>query len=194
MCKNFSSLTAGMTSDHDRQLLLKLAREALAAHVGVAPAHVPGATAVLQQSRGAFVTLHNHGELRGCIGHVEANEPLGTVVTRCAIAAGTTDPRFPPITPTELDQLDIEISLIGTLEPIAGPDEIEIGRHGLVIELGWQRGLLLPQVATEWGWNAEAFLAHTCHKAGLARDAWQNGAKIWRFEAEVFGEGPPPLA
>lgn len=178
-----------MTSDHDRQLLLRLAREALAAHVGVAPAHVAGETPVLMQLAGAFVTLHNHGELRGCIGHVEPNQPLGTVVPRCAIAAGTTDPRFPPITPTELEQLDIEISLLGPLEPIAGPEEIEIGRHGLVVEIGWQRGLLLPQVATEWRWDAETFLAQTCHKAGLARDAWKQGAKIWRFEAEVFGEG-----
>jgi AmmeMemoRadiSam system protein A len=183
-----------MTSDHDRQLLLRLAREALAAHVGVAPAHVPGETAVLTQLAGAFVTLHNHGELRGCIGHVEPNQPLGTVVPRCAVAAGTTDPRFPPITPTELEQLDIEISLLGPLEPIGGPEEIEIGRHGLVVESGWQRGLLLPQVATEWGWDAETFLAQTCHKAGLSRDAWKRGARIWRFEAEVFGEGPPPLA
>ena len=178
-----------MTSDHDRQLLLRLAREALAAHVGVGAAHVPGATPVLEQWRGAFVTLHHHGELRGCIGHIEPNQPLGTVVARCAIAAGTTDPRFPPITPTELEQLEIEISLLGPLEAIAGPGEIEIGRHGLVVELGWQRGLLLPQVATEWGWDAETFLAQTCHKAGVARDAWKNGAKIWRFEAEVFGEG-----
>jgi len=177
-----------MTSDHDRQLLLRLAREALAAHVGVAPAHVPGETAVLMQLAGAFVTLHNHGELRGCIGHVEPNQPLGIVVPRCAIAAGTTDPRFPPITPTELEQLDIEISLLGPLEPIAGPEEIEIGRHGLVVENGWQRGLLLPQVATEWCWDAETFLAQTCHKAGLSRDAWKQGARIWRFEAEVFGE------
>ena len=183
-----TSLFASMTSDHDRQLLLKLAREALAAHVGVAPAHVPGETAVLQQPRGAFVTLHYRGELRGCIGHIEANQPLGAVVLRCAVAAGTTDPRFPPITPTELEQLDIEISLLGPLESIEGPGDIEVGRHGLVVEMGWQRGLLLPQVATEWCWDAATFLAQTCHKAGLARDAWKHGARVWRFEAEVFGE------
>jgi AmmeMemoRadiSam system protein A len=178
-----------MTSEHDRRLLLTLAREALAAHVGVAPAHVPGPSSVLDQPGGAFVTLHNHGELRGCIGHIEASEPLGTVVPRCAVAAGTTDPRFPPITPTELEQLEIEISLLGPLEPITGPEDIEIGRHGLVVEKGWQRGLLLPQVATEWNWDAEAFLSQTCHKAGLPKDAWKHGAKIWRFDAEVFGEG-----
>ena len=180
--------TAEITSAHDRELLLRLAREALAAHVGVAPAHVPGETGVLRRLGGAFVTLHHHGELRGCIGHIEPNQTLGTIVPRCAVAAGTTDPRFPPITATELEQLAIEISLLGPLEPIEGPHEIEIGHHGLVVEIGWQRGLLLPQVATEWGWDAETFLAQTCHKAGLARDAWKRGAKIWRFEAEVFGE------
>jgi hypothetical protein len=110
------------------------------------------------------------------------------VVPRCAVAACSNDPRFPPIAPDELDEIDIEISLLGPLEPIAGPQDIAIGRHGLVVERGRQRGLLLPQVATEWQWDAGAFLAHTCHKAGLPRDAWRHGVKIWRFEAEVFGE------
>jgi AmmeMemoRadiSam system protein A len=177
-----------MTTDHDRKLLLRLAREAITAHVGVAPAHVPGLSDVLERLGGAFVTLHRQGELRGCIGHIEINEPLGRVVPRCAVAAASTDPRFPPITPSELEQIEIEISLLGPLEPIAGSQEIEVGRHGLVVESGRQRGLLLPQVATEWRWDAETFLAHTCHKAGLPRDAWKHGAKLWRFEAEVFGE------
>jgi AmmeMemoRadiSam system protein A len=177
-----------MTSEHDRTLLLQLAREAIAAHVGAAPAHVPGAAGVLARPGGAFVTLHKAGNLRGCIGHVEASEPLGKVVPRCAVAAASGDPRFPPMAPSELGAIAIEISLLGPLEPITGPDDIVIGRHGLVVERGWQRGLLLPQVATEWGWDAEAFLVHTCQKAGLARDAWQTGAKVWRFEAEVFGE------
>ena len=177
-----------MTSPSDRELLLRLAREAIAAHVGGAPAHVPASYGVLARPGGAFVTLHKHGDLRGCIGHIEATEPLGTVVPRCAVAACSTDPRFPPVTGSELAQLDIEISLLGPLEPIAIPADIEVGRHGLVVERGWQRGLLLPQVATEWHWDAETFLAQTCHKAGLPHDAWKKDAKIWRFEAEVFGE------
>lgn len=181
-----------MTTDDDRKLLLRLAREAMAAHVGVAPAHVPGLAGVLARPGGAFVSLHKGGDLRGCIGHIEASEPLGQVVPRCAVAACSTDPRFPPITPAELEQIDVELSLLGPLEPIAGPQDIEIGRHGLVVEKGWQRGLLLPQVATEWKWDASTFLAQTCHKAGLPRDAWQHGAKIWRFEAEVFGEAAGP--
>ena len=177
-----------MTSDHDRQLLLTLAREAIQAYVGAAPAHVASDSPVLAEPGGAFVTLQKDGELRGCIGHIEPNEPLGKVVPRCAVAAASTDPRFPPITADELRQIDIEISLLGPLEQIHGPGDIIVGRHGLVVEQGWQRGLLLPQVATEWQWDAETFLAHTCHKAGLPRDAWQHGASIFRFEAEVFGE------
>jgi AmmeMemoRadiSam system protein A len=136
----------------------------------------------------AFVTIHKRGELRGCIGHVEANEPLGRVIARCAVAACSLDPRFPALTADELPDIDVELSLLTPLEPIAGPNEIEIGRHGLVVEKGSRRGLLLPQVAVEWKWDAPTFLAHTCHKAGLPRDAWKEGAKMWRFEAEVFGE------
>jgi AmmeMemoRadiSam system protein A len=177
-----------MTTDADRQLLLRIARDAIAAHVGAASAHVPGDCAVLARPGGAFVTLHKHGDLRGCIGHIEPTELLGKVVPRCAVAACSSDPRFSPVTPAELEHLVIEISLLGTLEPIAGPQDIDIGRHGLVVEMGWQRGLLLPQVATEWNWDAEMFLAQTCHKAGLPRDTWKHGAKLWRFEAEVFGE------
>jgi AmmeMemoRadiSam system protein A len=176
------------TSPHDRELLLRIAREAIAAHVGAAAAHVPSDAAVLQQHAGAFVSIHNRGDLRGCIGHIEPTDRLASVIPRCAVAACSTDPRFPPVTSSELANINVEISLLGRLEPITGPADIEVGRHGLVVEMGWQRGLLLPQVATEWNWNAETFLAHTCHKAGLPNDAWKHGAKMWRFEAEVFGE------
>jgi AmmeMemoRadiSam system protein A len=183
-----------MIGDADRTLLLKLARESLVAHVRggshvgasyLAPSHP---APILLQLGGAFVTLHKGGDLRGCIGHIEPSEPLGRVVPRCAVAAGSSDPRFPAINSSELEAIDIEISLLGPLETIAGPQDIVIGRDGLVVERGWQRGLLLPQVAVEWGWDAEAFLAHTCRKAGLPMDAWQKGATMWKFEAEVFGE------
>ena len=183
-----------MTNERDRALLLQMAREAIAAHVGAGAAHVSAMSGVLAQPGGAFVTLHMDGELRGCIGHIEATEPLGRVVPRCAVAACSSDPRFPPVTPSEFPELEIEISLLGPLEPITGPSDIEVGRHGLVVERGWQRGLLLPQVATQWKWDAETFLGHTCQKAGLPRDAWKNGAKIWRFDAEVFSEKQPPHA
>ncbi len=177
-----------MTSETDRAALLQLARDAIVAHVTGAAAPAAEVCARATENGAAFVTLHRHGELRGCIGHIEADEPLGRVIARGAVAAASADPRFPPIAAEELPDLEIELSILGALEPVVTPDDIDIGRHGLIIEQGWHRGLLLPQVAPEWGWDREAFLAHTCHKAGLPRDAWKHGAKVWRFEAEVFGE------
>ena len=178
-----------MTTDSDRQLLLRIARDAVVAHVGGAPLRETGPTALAGRRGGAFVSLHSRaGELRGCIGRIEQDQFLPEVVARCAVAACSTDPRFPPVALTEVADLVIELSLLGPLEPIAGAGEIEIGRHGLVIEKGRRRGLLLPQVATEWSWDCEQFLGETCRKAGLPQDAWQHGASIWRFEAEVFGE------
>ena len=178
-----------MTSDSDRQLLLRIARDAVLAHVGGAPLRETGPTALAGRRGGAFVSLHNRaGDLRGCIGRIEHDEFLPDVVARCAVAACSADPRFPAVTLAEVADLVIELSLLGPLEPIAGAGEIEIGRHGLVIEKGRRRGLLLPQVATEWNWDAEQFLGETCRKAGLPQDAWTHGASLWRFEAEVFGE------
>jgi uncharacterized protein (TIGR00296 family) len=104
------------------------------------------------------------------------------------VSAASADPRFPAVAASELDELHIELSILGPLERISGVDQVEIGRHGLVVEHGWRRGLLLPQVATDWELDAETFVAQTCHKAGLAPDAWKEEATLWRFEAEVFGE------
>jgi AmmeMemoRadiSam system protein A len=177
-----------MTSDADRDRLLRLARDAIVAHVSGLPAPLPPLEGILARRGGAFVTLHSGGSLRGCIGHVEDDDPLGRVIPRCAVSAATQDPRFPVIEAAELSLVEIELSLLGPLEPVGGPSEIDIGRHGLVVERGWSRGLLLPQVATEWGWDVETFLAHTCRKAGLPDDSWKRGATLWRFEAEVFGE------
>lgn len=179
-----------MTPDADRRRLLEIARLAIEAHTMKRPIPVPDLAGVLTTRSGAFVTLQTGSELRGCIGHVEPDQPLGEVVPRCAIAAASEDPRFPPVTENELRRLVIELSLLGMLEPVCGAADVEISRHGLVVSQSGRRGLLLPQVAVEWGWNAEAFLAHTCHKAGLPRDAWKRGAKVWRFEAEVFAESP----
>jgi len=177
-----------MTSQADRAVLLAFARDAITAHVTrSAPPPVPDCAAA-REPGGAFVTIHKQGQLRGCIGHIEADTPRGQVIARCAVQACSADPRFPPVDASELPHLDLELSLLGALETIAGPEAIEIGRHGLVIERGWNRGLLLPQVATEWGWDARAFVAQTCRKAGLPADAWQTGAKLWRFEADVFSE------
>jgi AmmeMemoRadiSam system protein A len=139
---------------------------------------------------GAFVTLHLGVELRGCIGSLETDRPVTEVVERCAASAAREDPRFLPVTPAELDALDIEVSVLGPLEPLdpVDPAGVEIGRHGLVVEQGSRRGLLLPQVATERGWDQETFLAQACAKAGLPADAWRHGAHVCRFEALVFGE------
>jgi AmmeMemoRadiSam system protein A len=178
-----------MTSASDRELLLRIARDAVVAHVGGAPLAELAPMVLAGRRGGAFVSLHKKGgELRGCIGHIEPDEFLPDIVVRCAVAACSADPRFPPVAPPELADLAIELSLLGPLEPIAGADEIELGRHGLVIEKGSHRGLLLPQVATEWKWDRQQFLAQTCRKAGLPPDAWKHGARVWRFEAEVFGD------
>jgi AmmeMemoRadiSam system protein A len=178
-----------MTSDKDRERLLQIARAAIVSHVTGVRGPSDETSGSNEPSHGAFVTIHLNGALRGCIGNLGTGLPLAAVVRDCAVAACSADPRFEPVAPAELPGIEIEISLLGPLEPVASPDEIEVGRHGLVVEQGWQRGLLLPQVATEWGWDRETFLAQTCHKAGLERDAWKRGAKIMRFEAEVFAEG-----
>jgi AmmeMemoRadiSam system protein A len=180
-----------MTSHDERRRLLRIARGALAAHLtGVADpvGELEEEAGGHWRLAGAFVTLRARGELRGCVGHIESDEPLARVVARCAVAAGNADPRFPAVTWTELSEVVIELSILGTFEEAAGPHDIEVGRHGLLVEWGRQRGLLLPQVAVEWSWDAQRFVAETCRKAGLALDAWTRGARVWRFEAEVFDE------
>ena len=178
-----------MTSEADRQRLLRIARDALAAHVaGTGTPKAEELTGAAARLAGAFVTLRADAELRGCIGHVEANEPLGVVIARSAVAAGSSDPRFPGITAAELPGLHIEISILTPPAPVSSLTDIQIGIDGLIVQLGWHRGLLLPQVADEWQWDRETFVAETCRKAGLAGDAWEKGAKVWKFQAEVFGE------
>jgi len=186
-----------MTDTNDREFLLKIARDAVTAHVGRAgrsggperPApRAESPEGFESRKGGAFVTIHHRGELRGCIGHVDADELLVRVIAQCAASACSADPRFAPVAADELPDIDVELSLLGPLEPVNGPADIEVGRHGLVVSRGGRRGLLLPQVATEWQWDALMFLVQTCRKAGLPADAWKDGATIWRFEAEVFGE------
>lgn len=135
----------------------------------------------------AFVTLMLEGRLRGCIGNLQGAEPLGLVVQRMAAAAAVGDPRFPPLTPAELDGLEIEISVIGSFRTVAGPEEIRIGRDGLWVRLGARQGVLLPKVAEEYGWTPAEFLSHTCRKAQLPPDAWQDpDAHVQAFTAQVF--------
>ncbi len=168
--------------------LLRQARQAVKDAVcqGRLP-EVPAPPGPLSEPCGAFVTLHTGSRLRGCIGYVEAHKPLLTTVRECAMAAALRDPRFEPVTPGEVAALRLEISVLSPLEDVA-PEQIEIGRHGLVVSRGFQRGLLLPQVAVEWKWDRERFLSETCQKAGMPPDAWRYGARIQAFTAQVFEE------
>ena len=182
----------------EQRHLLEVARRAIEACLTESPP--PRSTdppSGLRLPRGAFVTLRRGGELRGCIGVVEAEQPLVDAVSRCALAAATEDPRFPPIVMDEMPEITIEISVLGPLFMVRDPVEIEIGRHGLVVSQGNRRGLLLPQVAIEHAWDVQTFLQETCRKAGLDRRAWQRGAVIEAFSAQVFSDpqaisGPRP--
>jgi AmmeMemoRadiSam system protein A len=177
-----------MFTDAQQQALVALAREAVRAAVLGARAPAVDASGFPDAS-GAFVTLKLDGRLRGCIGTLECRRPLAEEVVRVAAGAALEDPRFAPVSVAELEGLDVEVSVLGPLEAIDphAPGAIDIGRHGLVVEQGRQRGLLLPQVATDWGWDRDEFLAQTCVKAGLPPDAWRRGARVSRFAAEVFG-------
>ncbi len=180
-----------MFTEAQQRALVEIARQAVESSVtGEKREAVIQVPADLPQATGAFVTLKKHGELRGCIGTLECRRTLPEEVARVAVSAAREDPRFEPVRASELNDLDVEVSVLGPLEAIdpGDPEAIEIGRHGLVVEQGWRRGLLLPQVATEWGWDREAFLAHTCAKAGLPYDCWRTGAKVYRFSADVFGD------
>ncbi|MGH9602721.1 MAG: AmmeMemoRadiSam system protein A [Terriglobales bacterium] len=174
-------------SAEERRLLLRLARDSIGAALRrAAPGLVPP-SAHLSEARGAFTTLHLHDRLRGCVGFVQPLRPLYQTVAETAVAAAFNDPRFDPVSEDEALLLKIEISVLSLLRPIT-PQEVEIGRHGLVVTHRFQRGLLLPQVAVEHGWDRETFLAETCQKAGLAPDAWLHGATVEAFTAEIFGD------
>jgi len=178
-------------TEADQQTLLRLAREALAEYFNLAEiSKVPEPGEALRQHFGAFVTLRKGKNLRGCIGVTEADKPLYVTVRECAVWAAVHDPRFPPVTKREVGGLNLEISVLSPLCDIA-PEDIEVGRHGLLISHGGLRGLLLPQVAEQWKWDREQFLEETCHKAGLPPDAWRQGARIQAFTAQVFEEENP---
>jgi len=177
--------------EETRTALLAVARRALETHFGSEAAPRSPEVNGLSERRGAFVTLRSGGELRGCIGHIADDLPLRDVVARMAVAAATEDPRFSPLGLAELPGVRIEISVLTPPQPLRHRDVTQIvpGRDGLVVQRGDRQGLLLPQVATEYEWDAEAFLAATCRKAGFATDAWRDPqTDILVFRAEVFGE------
>jgi AmmeMemoRadiSam system protein A len=175
-------------SDEDERLLLGIARRSIEEAVrGEPPVELQGVSGALLEEAGVFVTLRNHGLLRGCIGHVDPDEPVARCVAECARAAALHDPRFVAVTAPELPNLSIEVSVLSTLFDIL-PEQIEIGRHGLHVSSGFHRGLLLPQVAVEWSWDRERFLDETCIKAGLPADAWRRGARIRGFTTCIFAD------
>jgi AmmeMemoRadiSam system protein A len=142
---------------------------------------------VLKENRGAFVSLHKKGQLRGCIGYIEGRGPLHKTIEEMAGAAAFRDPRFTPVTERDLPELEIEISVLTPLKKITDVNEIEVGRHGIYIKKEWRSGLLLPQVAAEYGWDRKTFLEHTCQKAGLSSKAWrEKGVEIYIFSADIF--------
>jgi len=178
--------------EEDRRALLGLARRAIVEAVvhGRALEESP-ANPTLTRLAGAFVTLHRGGQLRGCIGHIEASEPLADTVARCAVSAALHDPRFSPVSRQEIPGLQIEISIL-TPPEVTRPEDVQVGRHGLLISRHWQRGLLLPQVAVEYGLSRERFLEEACRKAGLPLDAWKDlDTEIRAFTCEVFSEEQP---
>lgn len=171
----------------ERSRLLTLARAALA---GFLAGDEPPALPEGEPPRAVFVTWRRtgDGELRGCIGNLHPIHPLSRAVALNSVAAATRDPRFEPVTAAELPELSVEISVLSAFEEVA-PEQVEAGRHGLLIEARGKRGLLLPQVAREHGWNDRDLLEHTCLKAGLDLDDWRSrDAKLMAFTAEVFGE------
>jgi AmmeMemoRadiSam system protein A len=180
----------GFLTEQDQQDLLRIARESLEIYLrGQDPRPIRSELPNLLHPVGAFVSLHKQGELRGCIGHLISDLPLFETVKRMAIAAATQDYRFSPLRADEITSIDIEISVLSPFREMKNLQEIHVGRHGLLITQGQRRGLLLPQVATEYGWTREEFLSHTCLKAGLPPDAWMSeSAKIEIFSAQVFGE------
>jgi len=177
-----------MIDRDDQRRLLALARRALEARVRRQPPPDPARGGALEAPAGAFVTIHNRGELRGCLGRLDTRAPLGETVAQLAASVSDSDPRFDPVSLLELPDIDIEISVLTPEQEIDSIAAIELGRHGVIVEDGPCRGLLLPQVATEQRWDREAFVSHACLKAGLPRDGWQRGARLLVFEAQVFGE------
>lgn len=177
----------------ERAALLGIARAALRAQLEGRPAPEPPAGGALGEPRGAFVSLHVKGELRGCVGTFGASEPLARTVARMAVAAATEDPRFPPLQAGELAEVVLSVSALGPRQPLPDPRKVRVGEDGLLVRSGWHRGALLPKVAVEHGWSVEEFLKHVCLKAGLPARAWQEpGTELETFQAEEFGEEPAP--
>jgi AmmeMemoRadiSam system protein A len=175
--------------NREKKRLLEVARGAMSA--AVEGREFLGQSSELSNPRnvgGVFVTLHRRGRLRGCVGQVLTSQSLVETVAYCAKAAALEDPRFEPVRPDELGEIEIELSVLSLLEGIA-PGQIQAGKHGLMVSHGTQRGVLLPQVAPQFRWSGQRLLEETCVKAGLERDAWKNqDVRVQAFTAEIFSE------
>lgn len=172
----------------DEQRLLGVARYALETRVRGGPPPDPPCGGAFDALCGAFVSLHVRRALRGCLGSLDREAPLGLTIVRLSALVADSDPRFAPVTEAELAHVDIEISVLTPERPVEGPDEIQIGRHGVILQHGRHRGLLLPRVALDHGWDRETLLEQLCVKSGLPRRAWRQGARLYVFDAQVFGE------
>jgi len=182
-------------SEEDRKAILELARQGVV-HAVCPERPLPTfpTTGIFAERHGLFVTLHVAKKLRGCIGVIEGYTNLGETLAKCAADAALNDPRFSRMRAEELDALEIDVSLLTPLQPM-GAEEVEIGIHGLLVERGSRRGLLLPQVAVEHRLSREQFLGETCAKAGLPRDAWKDPeTKLYGFQCEIIAEARSPLA
>ncbi len=171
----------------DKRLLLEIAREAIV--TSITGARFPQRevrSGALQEKRGCFVCVKKNGMLRGCIGNFTSDNPLYQLVQEMAVSAATRDPRFYPMKEGDLDEFGLEISVLSPLQKVSSVDEIEVGVHGIYLEKNFFRGVLLPQVAVEYGWDRDTFLAQTCVKAGLKKDDWKEEADIYIFSADVF--------
>jgi len=175
-------------TDDEKKTLHNIALTAIKKRLGNgSPSKPESNTNTLKEKRGAFVSLHKHGQLRGCIGYIHGHKPLAEAINDMAIAAAFEDPRFSPLKESELADLDIEISVLTPMKLINDVSEIEVGKHGLMMIKGSYSGLLLPQVATQYNWNRQTFLTETCRKAGMSTDAWKdNDTEIYIFSADIF--------
>jgi len=177
----------GDFSEEERVALLHIAHQAIEAEVEGKPFFLEAPTPHLTEPRGVFTTIYYHEHLRGCVGYIAAVSPLYLAVAETARAAAFEDTRFSPVQWDEVQELKVSLSVLSAPKPI-DPTQVEIGQHGLLISQHGHRGLLLPQVATEHGWDRETFLRETCYKAGLPPDAWKHGARVEAFTAEVFSD------
>lgn len=178
---------------NDKAALLNIARKAIETYVCTGKKYVePREEKALNRRNGCFVSIKQAGQLRGCIGNFQSELPLFREVAEMAIASASKDPRFYPLKEEDLEDFALEISVLSPLKKSDSIDEIEIGKHGIYLEKGYYRGVLLPQVATEYDWDRETFLSQTCLKAGLPTNAWQaEDTEIYIFSAQIFGDNQP---